>query len=399
MKSKLKDKKILLAISGSIAAYKIATLTRLLVKAEAQVKVVMTDDAINFITPLTLSTLSKNPVYHQFIKNDAGEWVNHVDLGLWADVMVVAPATAKTIAAMAHGYCDNLLVACYLSAKCSVMFAPAMDLDMFAHPSTKNNIDTLLSYSNILIPVGNGALASGLSGDGRMAEPEEIVDAIEEQFSIIKNDKKVLITAGPTYENIDPVRFIGNYSSGKMGFSLANAFVNAGYQVDLVAGPVSLPKPNGLNSYTSVQSAKEMFDAVDSMFNDTDICVMAAAVADYKPAEVAIQKIKKKDAIMDISLIKTTDILATMGKRKTKKQILVGFALETNEEEQNALGKLEQKNLDMIVLNSINDKGAGFQHNTNKITIYTANGIKQQFALKDKQAVANDILHFIETNF
>lgn len=399
MKSKLKDKKILLAISGSIAAYKIATLTRLLIKAEAQVKVVMTDDAINFITPLTLSTLSKNPVYHQFIKNAAGEWVNHVDLGLWADMMVVAPATAKTIAAMAHGYCDNLLVACYLSAKCPVMFAPAMDLDMFAHPSAKNNIDKLLSYGNILIPVGNGELASGLSGEGRMAEPDEIVNALEKQFSIKKKNKRVLITAGPTYENIDPVRFIGNYSSGKMGFALASAFVNAGYDVDLIAGPVSLTQPNGLSSYTSVRSANDMFDAVGNKFKNADICIMAAAVADYTPAEVAHQKIKKNDAKMDISLTKTTDILATMGKRKTKKQILVGFALETNDEEKNALGKLERKNLDIIILNSINDEGAGFQHNTNKISIFTAKGDKQAFELKDKQAVANDILNFIETNF
>jgi len=399
MKSLIKGKKILLAVSGSIAAYKIATLIRLLVKEEALVKVVMTEDAINFITPLTLSTLSKNPVYHQFLKNEAGEWVNHVDLGLWADLMVIAPATAKTIAGMAHGYCDNLLVACYLSAKCPVMFAPAMDLDMYAHPSTKNNIETLSSYGNLLIPVGNGALASGLSGDGRMAEPEDIFSAIANHFTLKKNNKKVLITAGPTYENIDPVRFIGNYSSGKMGFALAKAYVNAGYNVDLIAGPVSLQEPNGLNSYTAVHSAKEMFNAVNEKFKSADICIMAAAVADYTPEEVSSKKIKKTDAKMNIALSKTTDILATIGKLKTKKQILVGFALESNEEEQNALGKLERKNLDMIILNSINDKGAGFQHNTNKVTIYTAKGDKQQFELKDKQAVANDILNFIETKF
>lgn len=390
----LKGKKISLGVTGSIAAYKAATLVRLLVKQGAEVKVVMSDGAQDFITPLTLSTLSKNAVYHQFVLNNQGEWTNHVDLALWADCLLIAPATANTIAKMAHGICDNLLLATYLSAKCITFIAPAMDLDMYAHSSTQNNLNTLKSYGNIVLPVANGELASGLIGAGRMIEPEEIVSFLQVHLvttQTLKN-KKVLVTAGPTYESIDPVRFIGNHSSGKMGFAIAEEFARHGADVTLISGPTDLNSINPNIKRIDVTSADEMFEKTVKAFTKSDIAVMSAAVADYTPEKVSITKIKKNGDELHLKLKKTKDILAELGKHKTKKQILVGFALETNNEVANAKQKLQKKNLDFIVLNSLRSKGAGFGFDTNKITIIDKAGVQTDYKLKSKTEVAHDIV-------
>ena len=392
----MKGKKILIGVTASIAAYKIASLIRLLVKEDAEVKVIMTNDAKAFITPLTLSTLSKNPVHSDFIKNDLGEWTNHVELGLWADLMIIAPASANTLAKMANGICDNLLLATYLSAKCPVMFAPAMDLDMYKHPSTKSNIAKLLQYDNIMLEAKHGELASGLIGEGRMCEPEEIVNHIQTFFSKKKDliNKKVLITAGPTYENIDPVRFIGNHSTGKMGLELAKACYHRGADVTFVCGPNQLNLSQFPFKSIEVISATQMLDACTQSFENTDIAIMSAAVADYKPVVVASEKIKKNGENLHIDLEKTVDILSSLGAIK-KKQILVGFALETTNELQNAQEKLERKNADLIVLNSLQDAGAGFGHDTNKISILRRNKETLHFDLKSKKEVAEDIINEI----
>ncbi len=394
----LKGKKILLGISGSIAAYKSAMLTRLFVKEGAEVRVIMTQPATNFISPLTFSTLSKHPVVTQFFSSQEEVWNNHVELGLWADLMLIAPASANTLAKMANGICDNVLLATYLSAKCPVYFAPAMDLDMWLHPSTQKNIQTLNTYGNHLIEVEHGELASGLVGKGRMSEPESIVAAIEEHF--IHHSPKplegqqVLITAGPTYEPIDPVRFVGNRSTGKMGIALAEVAYEQGANVRLVLGPTQLkPRYKGIE-VVEVRTAQEMFEA--AMVNQTrmDIAILAAAVADFTPSEVSNSKIKKKSGEegMTLSLKRTKDILATLGQMKKPHQLLVGFALETNNELENAQKKLQKKNLDCIVLNSLRDKGAGFKHDTNKITILDKYNSLQKFELKSKREAAQDIL-------
>lgn len=390
----LKGKKILLGISGSIAAYKSAILVRLLVKAGAEVKIVMTEAATQFIGPLTLSTLSRNPVLSQLSTDDS--WANHVQLGRWADLMLVAPLSCNTLAKMANGQCDNLLMAVYLSATCPVVTAPAMDEDMWKHPSTKRNLDLIQTYGNSIIPVNDGELASGLFGPGRMAEPEEILTWLEGYFQK-KNDfsgKKVLVTAGPTYEKIDPVRFIGNHSSGKMGIAIAEAFRNRGAVVKLVLGPGSQTVPQGIETIR-VQSAAEMFEVSSMDFEKMDLAVLSAAVADYTVAQPAQVKIKKSDDHLDIRLEKTKDILKSLGERKNDKQILVGFALETNNEEANAKSKLEKKNADLIVLNSLQDAGAGFGHDTNKITIFDRRGGITKFDQRPKKLVADDILDTI----
>ncbi len=386
-------KKIILAVSGSIAAYKAAFLVRLLVKAGAEVQVLMTKAATEFITPLTLSTLSKRPVFTEVISEE--EWNNHVHLGLWADAMVVAPATANTLAKLANGICDSILGAVYLSARCPVFLAPAMDLDMWKHPAVLENVKRLESFGNHFIPVGNGELASGLVGEGRMAEPEEVV-AYLNRFFQKKQDfagKKVLITAGPTYEPIDPVRFIGNRSSGKMGVAIAEIFADRGAQVTLVLGPSKLtPSHPGIET-VRVGTAQEMYEAAAVNFEKSDIAVLAAAVADYRPKDVAQQKIKKSGSNMTIDLEKTTDIAATLGKLKRPGQIIVGFALETNDEVSNAQEKLEKKNFDFIVLNSLRDEGAGFNFDTNKITILHRGNKRKDFELKTKAEVAEDIVN------
>jgi phosphopantothenoylcysteine decarboxylase / phosphopantothenate---cysteine ligase len=393
----LQGKKIVLGITGSIAAYKAAVLTRLLVKAGAEVKVVMTDSAKTFITPLTLSTLSKNPVLSEFIKDESGQWNNHVDLGLWADVIIIAPASANTIAKMASGRCDNLLMAVYLSARCPVFLAPAMDLDMLRHEATKDNLQKITAFGNRVLDPAYGELASGLVGTGRMAEPEEIVAEIEDFFSKSNSlkGKNVLVTAGPTHEAIDPVRFIGNHSTGKMGYAIAEALANLGAQVTLVSGPTAIHTSNPNVSVKKVMSAEEMYEACIAVFSQTDIAVLAAAVADYRPTIKADQKIKKKDENLTIELTKTRDIAASLGKLKQGRQVIVGFALETEHEQDNALKKLESKNFDLIVLNSLNDPGAGFGHDTNKITMIDRGGKVQTFDLKSKKAVARDIVSAI----
>jgi len=389
----LEGKKIILGVCGSIAAYKSASLVRLLVKAGAQVQVVMTPDATNFITPLTLSTLSKRPVYSEYFKPETGEWNNHVELGLWGDLMILAPASANTMAKMAGGLVDNLLTAVYLSAKCPVYFAPAMDLDMWKHESTQHNIAQLKSFGNILIPPGSGELASGLHGEGRMAEPEEIVTFIEADIKkkLPLVNKQVLVTAGPTYEAIDPVRFIGNHSSGKMGFAIADELVSLGADVTLIAGPTAQTSKYKSIKRIDVTSAADMLRECVAHFPATDGCIMSAAVADYTPNHVADQKIKKQDSGLTLELTKTIDILKTLGKQKREGQILVGFALETENEEQYAIGKLQSKNLDLIVLNSLNDAGAGFKGDTNKITLIDKHLNKMNFGLKNKNEVAKDI--------
>lgn len=395
----LSGKKILLGVTAGIAAYKTAHLVRLFIKSGAEVKVVMTPASIDFVTPLTLSTLSNNPVATSFYEKgeeDTDEWNSHVDLGLWADYMLVAPATANTLAKMASGVCDNLLMAVYLSAKCKVYFAPAMDLDMYKHPTTKQSIEVLQTFGNVFIPPSSGFLASGLIGEGRMEEPENIVSFMEND--ILKNlplhNKKVLITAGPTYEAIDPVRFIGNHSSGKMGFELAKTAANLGAKVYLVSGPSHQKVSNNLIERIDVVSAEEMYNASQSIYNKVDIAILSAAVSDYKPKEVAVQKIKKSTDSMNIELVKTQDILASLGKAKNK-QFLVGFALETNNELENAKSKLNKKNLDMIVLNSLQDKGAGFKSETNKVTIIDKSEKISEFSLKSKAEVAQDIFNEI----
>jgi phosphopantothenoylcysteine decarboxylase / phosphopantothenate---cysteine ligase len=392
----LQGKKIILGVTGSIAAYKAALLTRLLVKNGADVKVIMTEAAKDFITPLTLSTLSKNPVLTDFVKDDSGQWNNHVELGLWADAMIIAPASANTLAKMASGFCDNLLLATYLSARCLVLVAPAMDLDMLIHPATKNNFDKLKNYGNHFIEPGYGDLASGLVGNGRMAEPEEIIHTLQHFFSTKKlSGKKALVTAGPTYEAIDPVRFIGNHSSGKMGFAIAERLANEGASVTLITGPTQQHTTHANINVVRVTSAEEMYNNSTQYFNQADITVLSAAVADYKPTVRADQKIKKKDENVVIELTKTQDIAASLGKLKHNGQIIVGFALETEQEHTNALKKLESKNFDLIVLNSLNDKGAGFGHDTNKITIIDKKHHAKTFDLKDKKSVAIDIVQAI----
>ena len=390
----LKNKKILLGISGSIAAYKIAFLTRLLVKEGAEIQIVMTQAAKEFITPLTLATLSKNPVLSEFVKDQTGTWNNHVDLGLWADVILIAPATAHTLAKCANGICDDLLTAIYLSAKCPVIFAPAMDLDMYQHPSTIENLRKLQLFSNQIVKSNFGELASGLVGEGRMAEPEELVEILTKHFSenIILKGKKVLITAGPTQESIDPVRYISNHSTGKMGYAIADKFAKAGAEVTLVSGQVALKSPDININLIKVRSAKEMFETTKLYFKKADIIVLSAAVADYTPAVVADKKIKKKEDTFNIELTKTVDIAKTLGAIKRPEQLMVGFALETDNEVENAIGKIKSKNLDMIVLNSLQNSGAGFGHDTNKISIIKRDGTMIDFDLKSKQDVAMDIM-------
>lgn len=393
----LQGKKIVLGVCGSIAAYKTAVLTRLLIKSAAEVKIIMTPASRDFITPLTLSTLSKNPVFTEFVKDKSGQWINHVELGLWADAIVIAPATANTLAKMATGMCDNLLTAVYLSARCPVFFAPAMDLDMLQHPATKRNIETLSGYGNQLIEPNFGELASGLTGNGRMAEPEEILHRLYDFFNRVRKlqGKKVLVTAGPTHEPIDPVRFISNHSSGKMGFAIAEALAIEGAEVNLITGPTNQHTLHPKISVKKVTTAQEMFDACTALFPSSDITVLSAAVADYRPAEEARQKIKKKDEGLTLELTKTHDIAESLGKMKHNGQIIVGFALETEAEEVHALTKLERKNFDLIVLNSLNDKGAGFSHDTNKITILDGKTKARSFELKSKKEVARDIVQAI----
>ena len=395
--SVLKGKKVLLGITGGIAAFKTAALVRLFVKAGAEVKVVMTPAAKDFITPLTLSTLSKNEVFSSFSdeEDENAKWNNHVELGLWADFMLIAPATASTLSKMASGNSDNFLLATYLSAKCPVFFAPAMDLDMYRHPSTKNSFKILQEYGNVMIPAGEGELASGLHGEGRMAEPGDILQFLEKHFSenLPLKGKKILITAGPTYEAIDPVRFIGNHSSGKMGYEIAEAAAKLGAQVTLVSGPTHLNIDIKSIELIKVVSAEEMYQAVDHIFEKTDVFIAAAAVADYRPENVASQKIKKADENLSLELTKTKDILASMGARKTH-QKLVGFALETENEAENARKKLKKKNLDFIVLNSLNDEGAGFRSDTNKVS-FIFQETKKDFDLKSKKEVAADIVQEI----
>lgn len=390
----LKGKKILLGVTGSIAAFKAPALVRLFVKQGAEVKVLMTDEAKHFVSPLTLSTLSKNAVISTFVKTNEGVWNSHVELGLWADIFLIAPATANTIGKMAHGICDNILLATYLSAKCNVYVAPAMDADMFAHPSTQNNLQTLRDFGNIILPVGDGELASGLSGEGRMLEPEEILELLihTTQATEKLKGKKVLVTAGPTHESIDPVRFIGNHSSGRMGFAIAEEFARHGAQVTLISGPTEMHQSNNIKRI-DVTSAEEMYEKTVKQFDKTDIAVMSAAVADYAPEKVSITKIKKSGNELHLKLKKTKDILAELGRMKNKKQLLIGFALETDNEVENAVKKLNAKNLDFIVLNSLKSKGAGFAHQTNKITIIDKKGNKTDYKLKSKSEVAQDIVH------
>ncbi|MCF6295063.1 MAG: bifunctional phosphopantothenoylcysteine decarboxylase/phosphopantothenate--cysteine ligase CoaBC [Flavobacteriaceae bacterium] len=391
----LRGKNILLGITAGIAAYKTASLVRLFIKAGANVKVIMTPASKDFVTPLTLSTLSKNPVLSSFTneEDENDTWNNHVELGLWADLFLIAPATANSLSKMATGNSDNLLLATYLSAKCPVYFAPAMDLDMYKHQTTINSFETLKSFGNIMIPATSGELASGLTGEGRMAEPEEILAFIEKDIlrHLPLNGKQVLITAGPTHEAIDPVRFIGNHSSGKMGFEIAKAAANLGANVVLISGPTHEKAEHSLIEIIPVESAQDMYEAVHKHFNYTDIAILSAAVADYKPKYVADQKIKKKDSTLHIELEKTKDILASLGNIK-QKQVLVGFALETNNELENAIKKLKSKNLDLIVLNSLNDDGAGFGGETNKVTIINKEENITNYSLKSKAEVAQDLM-------
>ena len=390
----LKSKKIVLGVSGGIAAYKCAQLVRLLVKQGAEVKVIMTPLAKEFITPLTLATLSKNPILVDFFDPTNGDWNSHVKIGLWADAFLIAPATANTMAKMASGIADNLLLTTYLSARCPVFFAPTMDLDMYAHPTTQKNISTLCSYGNLVIEPGTGELASGLEGKGRMAEPEEMVAVLENYFASTQDlsGKKIVITAGPTYEKLDPVRFIGNYSSGKMGFALAEECTNRGADVTLVCGPVDLVAQSASIKRIDVESAQEMYETTTEAFKSADGAILCAAVADFTPEISSDTKIKREKEDLIIKLKPTKDIAAALGAAKTPNQVLVGFALETHNEKSNAQSKLERKNLDFIVLNSLQETGAGFRHDTNKISIIERNGETTDFDLKSKSAVAQDIV-------
>ena len=396
--SVLSGKKILIGVTAGIAAYKSPFLVRGFIKKGANVKVVMTPSAKDFVTPLTLSTLSKNEVYSSFTndENENAQWNNHVELGLWADLFIIAPATANTLSKMANGTCDNLLLAVYLSAKCPVYFAPAMDLDMYKHPTTIKSFNKLDNFGNIQIPATLGELASGLKGQGRMAEPEDIIEFIEKDILKVLplRGKKFLITAGPTYEAIDPVRFIGNHSSGKMGFALAEASANLGAEVTLITGPVSLQLTNNFIKIVNVTSAQEMYNETHNYFKDCDVAILSAAVSDFRPVEVASQKINKKNDTISLKLKKTKDILESLGKIK-EDRLLVGFALETQNELENAKSKLKKKNLDLIVLNSLNDKGAGFKTDTNKVTLITRYNKIHSFQVKPKKEVADDILQHI----
>src|SRR6187402_2871644 len=400
--SVLSGKKILLGISGGIAAYKTASLVRLFIKAGAHVQVIMTPASKDFITPLTLSTLSKNPVFSEFYNKDEKneEWNSHVELVLWADIMLIAPATANTLSKMANGLCDNLLIACYLSAKCPVYFAPAMDLDMYIHPSTVESFQALKGFGNSMIPAETGELASGLSGEGRMAEPENIVSFLESDLEskLPLKGKKILITAGPTYEAIDPVRFIGNHSSGKMGFDIAEKAAELGASVVLISGPTHLKMNRPLVEVIHVVSAQEMYEACHDHYATSDVAIAAAAVADYRPKNIAGQKIKKTTAEFTIVLEKTQDILASLGEIK-QKQFLIGFALETENEIENAKLKIRKKNLDLIVLNSLRDAGAGFGKPTNKITFIDSDYNIEPMELKSKEEVATDILNKVIHHF
>ncbi len=391
---RLKDKHIVLGITGSIAAYKAASLARLLIKAGAEVQIVITPAGKEFITPVTLSALTGKPVVSEFFTANDGTWHSHVDLGQWADLMLVAPATASTLGKMANGIADNMLITTYLSMKAPVMIAPAMDLDMFAHPSTTRNMELLKSYGNIIIEPAAGELASHLIGKGRMEEPEKILSIVEDFFTKEESlsKKKVLITAGPTYEKIDPVRFIGNYSSGKMGFALAEECARRGAEVILVAGPVSLKVNHPNITRIDVESAEEMYNASVKAFPKMDAAILCAAVADFRPSEQYAEKVKRGEDLLTISLVPNKDIAASLGKMKKTSQRLVGFALETNDEETNALKKIVKKNLDYIVLNSLNDAGAGFKYDTNKITILNKNGERTDYPLKTKREVASDII-------
>jgi phosphopantothenoylcysteine decarboxylase/phosphopantothenate--cysteine ligase len=389
----LEGKKILVAVCGSIAAYKTAFFVRLLVKEGAEVKVIMTESAKEFISPLTLSTLSKNPVNAAYFDKESGEWNNHVELGLWADLMIIAPLSANTLGKMANGICDNLLLATYLSAKCPVMLAPAMDLDMYKHPSTTANLEKVKSFGNEVIEAREGELASGLVGQGRMAEPEELLGIVKKK---LKNseallNKKVLITSGSTHEAIDPVRFIGNHSSGKMGVAISNAFKEAGAEVSVISGP-SQYKPEGV-ALVHVNSAQEMLEEADKQYSNSDIVVFAAAVADYRPSEPSNEKIKKNENSLAINLVKNPDIAFELGQKK-KNQFHIGFALETTNEHSNAKEKLKKKNFDLIVLNSLKDSGAGFQNDTNKVTFFEKDNKEQKFELKSKSEVAADIVEY-----
>ena len=400
--SVLSGKKIVLGISGGIAAYKTATLVRLFIKAGAEVQVVMTPASIDFVTPLTLSTLSKKPVHSTFYneEDENASWNNHVEIGLWADIMLIAPATANTMSKMANGTCDNLLLATYLSAKCPVYFAPAMDLDMYKHPSTLASFSKLLSFGNTIIPAENGELASGLSGEGRMAEPENIVTFIENDIAdkLPLRGKKILITAGPTYEAIDPVRFIGNHSSGKMGFEIANEAAKLGAEVTLISGPSHLNVSEKSIQLLRVVSAEEMYNTCHIYFEKTDVAIAAAAVADYRPKNVDSQKIKKTENSFNIELERTKDILASLGEIK-QNQFLIGFALETENEIENAKAKIQKKNLDLIVLNSLQDDGAGFGTSTNKVTFIDKNFTIEPMDLQSKEKVAQDILNKVIAHY
>ena len=389
----LKSKKIILGVTGSIAAYKSAHIVRLLVKEGAEVKVIMTELAKEFITPLTLATLAQNPILVDFFDPTNGNWNSHVDLGLWADAYLIAPATANTIAKMATGVADNLLLTTYLSAKCPVFIAPAMDLDMFAHPATQKNIELLKSIGNQIIEPGTGELASGLEGKGRMEEPDKIVTFLDDFFNEKPlKGKNILITAGPTYEKIDPVRFVGNYSSGKMGFALAEVLAAKGADVCLISGPVQLKTKHTNIERIDVESAEEMYEAATSRFYSVDGAILCAAVADFTPTETADQKLKRENDNLSLELKPTKDIAAALGEMKMESQFLVGFALETNNEEANALTKLKKKNFDFIVLNSLQDEQAGFGFDTNKISILFRSGDTKEFGLKSKIQVAEDIV-------
>ena len=396
----LENKKIVLGITGSIAAYKACILARLLIKKGAEIQVVMTPSAKEFITPLTLATLTQKPVVSEFFDRRDGSWHSHVSLGLWADAMLIAPASASTIGKMANGMADNMLVTTYLSMRAPVFVAPAMDLDMYAHPSTQANLQKLQSYGNHIIEPGTGFLASKLEGKGRMEEPEKIVEALEQFFAQQQKlaGKKVLITAGPTYEKIDPVRFIGNYSSGKMGFALAEVCAEHGAEVTLVSGPVVLQAKHPGIKRIDVESAREMYEAATKHFPKADITILCAAVADFTPKTTADKKIKRKGDNLKLELQPTQDIAAALGAVKKKKQVLVGFALETDNELQNAQDKMERKNLDLIVLNSLQDKGAGFRVDTNKVTIIDRHNGLTAYDTKSKREVAEDIVEFIVHN-